>query len=141
MTFPPAGPHLTSNAALKDLLLGAGLRPTTQRLILARLLFEGDHRHVTASELHDEAQQRDQPVSMATVYNTLGQLVSAGLLGEVSLDNECIYFDTHTQPHCHIVDVDTGELMDAPLPRVDLPEGVDPSRVASVDLLFRVRSR
>ena len=33
----------------------AGLRPTRQRLALARMLFESGDRHVTAEQLHVEA--------------------------------------------------------------------------------------
>jgi Fur family iron response transcriptional regulator len=52
-------------------LRAAGLRPTRQRLALARLLFDGGDRHVTAEHLHSEAQARLIRVSLATVYNTL----------------------------------------------------------------------
>ena len=55
---------------LKDV----GLRPTRQRLALARLLFDGGDRHVTAEQLHNEALGADSRVSLATVYNTLNQL-------------------------------------------------------------------
>ena len=52
-------------------LRGAGLRPTRQRLALAKLLFEqGGDRHVTAEALHEEASGADVRVSLATVYNT-----------------------------------------------------------------------
>jgi hypothetical protein len=51
----------------------AGLRPTRQRVVLARLLFEGGHRHVTAESLHDEVKAARTPVSLATVYNALNQ--------------------------------------------------------------------
>ena len=36
-------------------LRSAGLRPTRQRMALAKLLFEGRDRHVTAEILHAEA--------------------------------------------------------------------------------------
>ena len=55
----------------------AGLRPTRQRVALARLLFEGDHRHVTAESLHAEVKATRMPVSLATVYNALNQFRDA----------------------------------------------------------------
>ena len=54
-------------------LAAAGLRPTRQRMALARLLFAGSDRHVTAEALHDEAEGAGVRVSLATVYNTLHQ--------------------------------------------------------------------
>lgn len=66
-----------------DLLRQAGLRPTRQRLALARLLFESGDRNVTAERLHEEAGGASVDVSLATVYNTLHQFVEAGLLREI----------------------------------------------------------
>jgi Fur family iron response transcriptional regulator len=54
-------------------LRAAGLRPTRQRLALARLLLESGDRHVTAEHLHGEAMATGIKVSLATVYNTLHQ--------------------------------------------------------------------
>jgi len=50
-----------------ELLRAAGLRPTRQRLALARLLFERGNRHVTAEQLHGEAMAAAVPLSLATV--------------------------------------------------------------------------
>jgi Fur family iron response transcriptional regulator len=48
-------------------LRAAGLRPTRQRVALARVLFEGGHRHVTAESLHAEVKATPMPVSLAPV--------------------------------------------------------------------------
>ena len=47
----------------------AGLRPTRQRIALAKLLFEKDDRHVSAEDLHEEARAAGVSVSLATIYN------------------------------------------------------------------------
>src|SRR5579885_3056276 len=60
-----------------ELLRAARLRPTRQRLALARLLFEKGDRHVAAEQLHEEALAAQVPVSLATVYNTLHQFVAS----------------------------------------------------------------
>ncbi|MEK9726180.1 MAG: transcriptional repressor, partial [Rhodospirillaceae bacterium] len=65
-----------------DKLRSAGLRPTRQRIALAKLLFEGGPRHVTAESLHAEAQEAGIRVSLATVYNTLHQFTEVDLLRE-----------------------------------------------------------
>ena len=64
----------------------AGLRPTRQRVALARLLFDGGDRHVTAEQLHGEALAAAIRVSLATVYNTLHQFTAAGLMREVVVE-------------------------------------------------------
>ncbi len=75
-----------------DILRAADLRPTRQRLALARLLFETDDRHVTAELLHEEAIAANIPVSLATVYNTLHQFTAAGLLREIVVDADALVF-------------------------------------------------
>ena len=71
-----------SNGSLLAILRSAGLRPTRQRLALARLLFDGRHRHVTAEALHAEATRAGAKLSLATVYNSLHQFTHAGLVKE-----------------------------------------------------------
>jgi Fur family iron response transcriptional regulator len=119
----------------------AGLRPTRQRLALGRLLFEGGDRHVTAEVLHHEAQRQRVSVSLATVYNTLHQFTSAGLLREVMVAPGRSYFDTNTSEHHHFFNETTGELADIDGGEVqlqDLPEAPEGMRVARVDVIVRL---
>src|ERR1051326_2602478 len=92
----------------------AGLRPTRQRVSLARLLFDGDDRHVTAEQLHGEALAAAIRVSLATVYNTLHQFTAAGLLREVVVEPGRSYFDTNTDDHHHFFCEPNGVLQDIP---------------------------
>ena len=50
-----------------------GFRPTKQRMILAKLLFENGDRHVSAEEIYNEVKKEDRKISLATIYNTLKQ--------------------------------------------------------------------
>ncbi len=126
-----------------DGLKSVGLRPTRQRLGLGRLLFEGGDRHVTAEQLHEEATQAGLRVSLATVYNTLNQFTSAGLLREVVVESGRSYFDTNTTNHHHFFHEDNGELKDIPGDQVrvaDLPSAPLGTEVTRVDVIVRVRS-
>ena len=49
----------------------SGIRPTKQRRILAKILFDKGNRHVSAEELFYDVKKEDRKISMATVYNTL----------------------------------------------------------------------
>jgi len=99
-------------APMLERLRDAGLRPTRQRLALARLLFEGGNRHVTAEQLHAEARREEIPVSLATIYNTLNQFRKAGLLREVVVDAGRSWFDTNLEDHHHFFHEATGALTD-----------------------------
>ena len=99
-------------APMLERLRNAGLRPTRQRLALARLLFEGGNRHVTAEQLHAEAWREEIAVSLATIYNTLNQFRKAGLLREVVVDSGRSWFDTNLEDHHHFFHEATGALTD-----------------------------
>lgn len=120
----------------------AGLRPTRQRIALAELLFAGDHRHVSAEELHDEAAGAQVNVSLATIYNTLHQFQEAGLLREVAIDASRSYFDTDTSDHHHFYLEDEQRVIDIPSTSIvinGLPEAPDGMMVTHVDVIVRVR--
>ena len=118
-----------------------GLRPTRQRLALAKLLFEQGDRHVTAERLHEEAQAAKVRVSLATVYNSLHQFTELGLLREVVVEAGRSYFDTNTSDHHHFFFEDEGELMDIPGEHIEvarLPSPPQGSRLRRVDVILRV---
>jgi Fur family iron response transcriptional regulator len=123
-------------------LRAAGLRPTRQRLLLARLLFENGDRHVTAEQLHAAASRSGHQVALATVYNTLHQFVEAGLLQQVVVEPGRSYFDTNTTDHHHFFCEASGRLQDIPARAVTVrgvplpPEGTE---IRRVDVIIRVR--
>lgn len=124
-----------------DMLRSADLRPTRQRLALARLLFEKEERHVTAESLHEEAIAANIAVSLATVYNTLHQFTAAGLLREIVVDATRSYFDTNTSEHHHFFFERSGELEDIPGDQIavsDLPSPPRGTRITRVDVIVRV---
>lgn len=133
----------TAEAAAAALLRRAGLRPTRQRVALARLVAEGGDRHLTAERLHAEARGAGVRVSVATVYNTLHRFVRAGLLRELTTAPGRTYFDTNTAHHHHFYDPETGELTDIPAEAVALaalPEPPAGREVERVDAVVRLKT-
>jgi Fur family iron response transcriptional regulator len=120
-------------------LKGVGLRPTRQRLALTRLLFEAGDRHITAEQLHGEALAAGIRVSLATVYNTLHQFTTVGLLKEVVIGSGRSYFDTNTCAHHHFYFAASGRLQDIPEDRLKLerlPEPPPGTRLRRVDVII-----
>lgn len=124
-----------------DRLRAAGLRPTRQRLALARLLFDGCDRHISAEQLHSEALAANIRVSLATVYNTLHQFTDAGLLREIVVDAGRSYFDTNTSDHHHFFFEKSGKLCDIAADLVGLtkiPDAPDGFNISRVEVIVRV---
>jgi len=122
-------------------LRNANLRPTRQRIALAKLLFDGPDRHVTAESLHAEALEAPIRVSLATIYNTLHQFTAAGLLREIVVDSHRCYFDTNTDDHHHFFFEGSNRLEDIPGDEVELaklPVAPNGKNIKRVDVVVRL---
>ncbi|MGA7803306.1 Fur family transcriptional regulator Irr [Bradyrhizobium sp.] len=127
-----------------DLLRGAGLRPTRQRLMLGQLMFAKGDRHVTADMLYTEALAAGIHVSQATVYNTLNQFTQAGLLRRIGPDGSRSFFDTNTSVHPHFFVDGEDVLFDVPEPGVLLehvPEPLPGHEISRVDVIVHLRRK
>ncbi len=129
------------SASLQKRLLAAGMRPTRQRVALGVLLFGKGDRHVTAERLYEEAVAAEMPVSLATVYNTLHQFTTAGLLREIAVDGARVYFDTNTSEHHHFLLEESEELHDIPASVAvsNIPAPPEGLKIARVDVVVRLR--
>ncbi|MET8678065.1 Fur family transcriptional regulator [Streptomyces sp. NPDC004647] len=109
---------------LLERLRGRGWRMTSQRRVVAEVL-DGDHVHLTADEVHARATQRLPEISRATVYNTLGEMVSLGEVIEVPTVGRAKRYDPNAHhPHQHLVCSYCGTIRDVhPTgnPLADLP--------------------
>ncbi len=136
----PAYGTVDSNAAARTMLRQVRIRPTRQRILLARILFDGRDRHVTAELLHSEAVAKGGTISLATIYNTLHQFCAAGLLREVALQFGQTYFDTNVSDHHHVYIEGEGNLRDIPgdgITVTGLPAAPDGYAVDRVDIVVR----
>lgn len=126
---------------VKERLRTAGLRPTRQRLGLAKLLFDGEDRHVTAEMLYGEATQARVQVSLATVYNTLNQFTVVGLLREVVIEPGRSHYDTNITEHHHFYHENSTLLVDIPghqLIVTEIPQLPAGTTIKRIDVVIRV---
>jgi len=114
---------------------------TPQRRVVAEVL-DGEHVHLTAEAVHGRAQERLREISLATVYNTLNELVSMGEVLEVSAGSGPKRYDPNTRiPHHHLVCTSCGTLRDV-LTIGDAAPSLAPGEqhgfvVTGVDIVFQ----
>lgn len=129
---------------IAEKLRTAGLRPTRQRLALAKILFGNGDRHVSAEDLHREACAAKVLVSVATVYNTLNQFTAAGLLREVAIEGDRSFFDTNTSNHFHFYHEKEGRLFDIGTDNLEikgLPTAPEGTEIDRIDVIVRLKKR
>jgi Fur family iron response transcriptional regulator len=121
--------------ALIEALRRRDIKPTHQRIEIAYALFS-QSAHLSADQVMARVNGRRPATSKATVYNTLNLFVGKKLIREVIVDPNKVFYDPNTEPHHHLYNVDTGELIDVaatditvsglpPLPAGVVPEGID----------------
>lgn len=127
------------------LLKKFSIRPTKQRVALAKILFKAsENMHISAEKLYNEAMKSDINISFATVYNTLNQFTESGLIKEVVIDNKKSYFDTNIGNHHHIVHEKTNRLEDVPIDTETVKAvakilGIDGSKkIKNLDIIVRL---
>ena len=124
-------------------LAAAGVRPTRQRLDLARAIFGGGNRHFTAEMIFHETRSIPFAPTLGTIYNTLNTFTRSGLLQEVLVEPGRSFFDTNVTSHYHFYFEDTHALVDIPAEKgtlLCLPTHPKGTTISRVDRIIRVRS-
>ncbi len=107
-----------------EYLVEHGLRRTAQReAIIEAVLSTKEHFH--AEELLDMAKKIDASVSRATVYRTLPLLVRCGLLRELDLGKDVMYYDPNFvdhPTHNHLICIDCDKIIEFEDPNMELLE-------------------
>jgi Fur family iron response transcriptional regulator len=73
----------------------------------------------------------------------MGLFASKGVVREVLIDRERVFYDSNTRAHQHLYNIDTGELTDIydadieMIAHPDVPEGL---KLVDKDIVFKVRA-
>ena len=96
-----------------------GLRMTDQRRTIARVI-DAAEDHPDVDELHARAVAIDPRISLATVYRTVKLLEEAGILERLEFgDGRARFEDSQRAHHDHLIDMDTGEVIEFCDPEIE----------------------
>ena len=113
-----AATHISTprdDAELSELLRSRGLRATSQRVVMHRLLRDRA-RHVSAEELLSEASEQLPGVSLPTVYATLELFEQLGIVRRVNGGGGTLLWDTRADSHHHMICRNCGRIEDMETP-------------------------
>ena len=134
VTFP------LSTDEIKSMLQARNVTPTKQRVEIAGYIFEKP-QHLSADNVLEGVNREGHKVSRATVYNTLGLFTRKGLVREVLIDRERVFYDSNNTPHHHIFNISSGELQDIENTDIELvnqPVLADGLKMVGTDVIIRV---
>ncbi len=132
------------NKPFIDKLRSSGLRPTMQRVKISKFLFGRKKTfHFTVDDLNKliNSKKKGKKISLATLYNTVHALKSAGHLQEFSLENNISYYDTNVSSHHHFYDA--GKLIDIKKKDINIKKlPVPPSgkRIKNVEVVIKLEN-
>lgn len=96
-----------------------GLRMTDQRRVVAKVIGDADD-HPDVEELYARAARIDPKISLATVYRTVKLFEEAGLLDKLEFgDGRARYEDAMRDHHDHLIDVNSGEVIEFVDPEIE----------------------
>ena len=123
------------------ILINLGISPTPQRIEIATALLSKP-QHLSAEQVLQIVNQINKVVSKATVYNTLGLFARKGLVREVVVDPNKVFYDSNTDHHHHFYNVITGELTDVDAMHLDIPKLPNPPQGTAyegINIILRIR--
>tara|TARA_A100001015_G_scaffold11114_1_gene13331 strand:- start:31 stop:438 length:408 start_codon:yes stop_codon:yes gene_type:complete len=126
-------------------LRSSGLRPTKQRVEIAKFLFERDKTfHFTVESLNKLLEKKlTTKIALATIYNTVHALKIAGQLNEVEVRGNKTYFDTNVSNHHHFYDSETSELIDIDANEViiqKIPKAPNGKKIKNVEVFINLKN-
>lgn len=120
-----------------------GINPTAQRIQIARILLS-KFQHLSADQVLKAVNEEQTIVSKATVYNTLNLFAEKGLVRQLIVDPNKVFYDSNTSAHFHIYNEDSGQLIDLDAGKLEIsemPELPDNTVECGVDVIIRVRNQ
>ncbi len=111
-------------------LRSSNLRPTKQRILIAKKLFDRKETfHFTAESLNKTVNKKMQRrISLATIYNTVEAFKKAGHIREILTNSSKSYYDTNIKSHHHFYDPDKKKLTDIDYQEVVLKKIPNPPK-------------
>ena len=87
----------------------AGIRMTAQRSLIIETLLESDD-HPDADRVYRRAVERDQSISLPTVYRALNLFEGAGIIKKINMNDGKARFEPVRNDHDHLIDADNGHI-------------------------------
>ena len=134
---------MSNNKIFIEKLKSAGLRPTKQRMLICKVLFDRkDTFHFTVKDLIKILEKKIlKKISVATVYNTVKALKEKAYLKEILVDSEKNYFDTNISNHHHFYNENTKELIDLhdnDIGKINIKKTLPGKKIKSIEVLVKV---
>lgn len=97
-----------------------GLKVTHPRIRILDILESASPSHLTAEDIYRHLLEHGDDIGLATVYRVLTQFEAAGLVLKHNFEGgQAVYELDRGQHHDHMVDLDTGKVIEFTSPEIE----------------------
>ena len=96
---------------LLEKCLSQNIRMTSQRQVIVKVIEESED-HPDVDLLYRRSVERDNTISIATVYRTVKLLEEAGVIERLEFGDGRARYEESGEHHEHLVDIETGEVIE-----------------------------
>ena len=124
-------------------LRSSKLRPTKQRVEIAKFLFEREKTfHFTVESLNKLLTKKAvSKIALATIYNTVHAFEKKGYLKQIPINSNQTYFDTNISDHHHFYDLKEEKLIDlenSDVGPINILKKINGKKIKSVEVLVKL---
>jgi len=101
-----------------------GLKKTPQRLAIIDVLVKNRESHPSAAFIYNEAKKTTDRLSLSTVYATLKEFSSNGIIKPLEFDQMENRYDINTSEHINLICKHCGAIFDYNLPVIIEPKEI-----------------
>lgn len=117
-----------------SLLKEKGYILSTPRIVIIKYLLSNKTHH-TAESIHRAISKEFPAISLATVYNTLKLLSKEGIVTELYIEGERIFYDSTPGEHSHFICKICGKIKDVEN-KVEYKPKIDGDRVEKIYVYY-----
>ena len=125
---------------MKEVCRKGGLRVTPQKQEIFRVV-ASTTSHPRAQDIYEDVKKKFPNISFATVYDNLRKFKDLGLVSEMNCPGSCQRFDANMTNHHHIIDRETGRVMDVELDQgqsIPIPKSLKNESISDIRITYIV---
>jgi Fe2+ or Zn2+ uptake regulation protein len=100
------------------------------------------YNHLSPDDIYFKLKQKFPTIGIATVYRHINQLVDKWILRKVANIKGKIYYETFTTPHFHLIDEDTGQIIDLPADAIKISPSLKEkiSHISNINIVWKLKN-
>lgn len=106
---------LDVDSIINNLIDKTGLRLTSQRKLILKIIIENSDQHFSANDIYLKAKEKDKSIGIATIYRNIDILDKMNIIDKYNFGDDTARYDfvwKEKEKHHHLICYDCGKVME-----------------------------